>query len=118
MQDTSLYMHVKSTLSSGDYSCKIEQASGSCGAGEMDREASNSNSSVQRASNEDLTELLLALPHETWSVLSKRVLEEILNLVSIEYLPSLLQDEVLHIRGQLLVLKRCHHDRKRVRSDT
>ncbi|KAL0349423.1 UNVERIFIED_CONTAM: Glutathione gamma-glutamylcysteinyltransferase 1 [Sesamum angustifolium] len=69
-------------------------------------------SAIQPASTDVFTALLLALPLQTWSAIKDRkVLEEISILVSIESLPSFLQDEILHMRDQLLLLKRCKGNR-------
>ncbi|KAL0375552.1 UNVERIFIED_CONTAM: Glutathione gamma-glutamylcysteinyltransferase 1 [Sesamum calycinum] len=69
-------------------------------------------SAIQPASTDVFTALLLALPLQTWSAIKDRkVLEEISIVVSIENLPSFLQDEILHMRDQLLLLKRCKGNR-------
>ncbi|XP_027094649.2 glutathione gamma-glutamylcysteinyltransferase 1 isoform X1 [Coffea arabica] len=60
-------------------------------------------------SNDILTALLLALPPETWlGIREEKVLQEICSLLSTENLPLMLQEEVLHLRNQLLCLKRCN----------
>ncbi|KAL9142479.1 hypothetical protein ABFS82_14G171900 [Erythranthe guttata] len=103
VQETSLHKHVTDTLSS-ETSCfpTIEQtfANKDC--------TPNDGFDMHRARNDVLTALLLALSPQTWcAIKDDRVLKEILGLVCIERLPSLLRDEVLHLRDQLLVLKRC-----------
>ncbi|KAI3741978.1 hypothetical protein L1987_59657 [Smallanthus sonchifolius] len=63
------------------------------------------------ASNDVLTALLLALPPQTWSgIKDDTLLQEIITLVSMDNLPTLLQEEIMHLRGQLNVLKRCKDD--------
>ncbi|KAL8191927.1 hypothetical protein R6Q57_028658 [Mikania cordata] len=63
------------------------------------------------ASSDVLTALLLALPPQTWSgIKDDSLLQEIDTLVSVDNLPTLLQEEIMHLRGQLKVLKRCKDD--------
>ncbi|XP_041999604.1 glutathione gamma-glutamylcysteinyltransferase 1-like [Salvia splendens] len=87
---------------------KISRAEAN-GAGEVGVDVGSEShcySSMHQASNHVLTVLLFALPPETWrAVVDEQVWEEICGPVSIQKLPPLLQDEVLHLRGQLFVLK-------------
>ncbi|XP_024966308.1 glutathione gamma-glutamylcysteinyltransferase 1-like isoform X2 [Cynara cardunculus var. scolymus] len=63
------------------------------------------------ASNDVLTTLLLALPPQTWSgIKDDSLFQEIKSLVSIDNLPTFLQEEIMHLRSQLHFLKRCKDD--------
>ncbi|XP_031284381.1 glutathione gamma-glutamylcysteinyltransferase 1-like isoform X1 [Pistacia vera] len=79
---------------------------GDCGCGPSDCIG------MYPAGNDILTVLLLALPTETWSGMKdEKLSKEIHDLVSTENLPTLLQEEVLHLRGQLHLLKRCQENK-------
>ncbi|KAM7254306.1 hypothetical protein ACFE04_031988 [Oxalis oulophora] len=56
--------------------------------------------------------LLLALPSETWSgIKDDDLLQEMCSLASTTSLPTLLQEEVLHLRRQLHVLRKCRENK-------
>lgn len=77
-----------------------------CGSG-----PSNCNG-IYPAGNDVLTALLLALPPETWrGIKDEKLLNEMYSLVSTENLPILLQEEVLHLRRQLHILKKCQENK-------
>ncbi|CAN0885857.1 Glutathione gamma-glutamylcysteinyltransferase 1 [Linum grandiflorum] len=66
------------------------------------------NNQIYPASSDVLTALLFALPPETWSgIKDENLCREVDTLVSSESLPVLLQEEVLHLRHQLRLLKTC-----------
>ncbi|XP_010542900.1 PREDICTED: glutathione gamma-glutamylcysteinyltransferase 1-like [Tarenaya hassleriana] len=69
--------------------------------------------SVYPAGNDVLTVLLMALPIQTWSgIKDQAVMYEMKQLVSMASLPTLLQEEVLHLRRQLQLLRRCQENKE------
>ncbi|KAI9120047.1 hypothetical protein K1719_009016 [Acacia pycnantha] len=67
---------------------------------------------MHSASIDVLTALLLSLPSTTLvGIKDGQVLKEIHELVSIDNLPTLLQEEVLHLRRQLHMLKKCQENK-------
>ncbi|KAL5792711.1 hypothetical protein ACOSP7_001305 [Xanthoceras sorbifolium] len=64
------------------------------------------------AGNDILTVLILALPTETWyGIKDEKLSQEMHMLVSMENFPTLLKEEVLHLRRQLRLLKRCQENK-------
>nr|XP_048336821.1 glutathione gamma-glutamylcysteinyltransferase 1-like [Ziziphus jujuba var. spinosa] len=131
VQDTRLFKHVQTFLYSMKSKSCCRNPKTSCGSSEGVKKpikmrvangdaengldmlvTSTSSCSYTSASrNCLLTALVLALSPQTWSGIRKeKLLKEIYNLVSTETLPSLLQKEVLYLRSQLHLLKRCHED--------
>ncbi|KAL6503416.1 Glutathione gamma-glutamylcysteinyltransferase 1 [Orobanche gracilis] len=79
VQRTGLFKHVASFLSNSCNGCTPSSGDG-----------------------DTLTVLLLSLPSTTWDgITDEKLLREILGLISFENLPTLLQEEVLHLRRQL-----------------
>ncbi|KAK3414576.1 hypothetical protein EUGRSUZ_H00437 [Eucalyptus grandis] len=71
----------------------------------------NNCSSTRPVGSNILTALLLTLPPETWySIKDEKLREEVQSLVSMDNLPAMLQEQVLHLRRQLYHLKKCQEN--------
>ncbi|XP_033137159.1 glutathione gamma-glutamylcysteinyltransferase 1-like isoform X2 [Brassica rapa] len=63
--------------------------------------------------NDVFTVLLLALTPQTWlGIKDQALMHEMKQLVSMACLPTMLQEEVLHLRRQLQLLKRCQENKE------
>ncbi|CAH2046524.1 unnamed protein product, partial [Thlaspi arvense] len=63
--------------------------------------------------NDVFTALLLALPPQTWSgIKDQALMHQMKQLISMASLPTMLQEEVLHLRRQLQLLKRCQENKE------
>ncbi|XVF32356.1 hypothetical protein REPUB_Repub17cG0074900 [Reevesia pubescens] len=104
---------VSGTVVNGSFEQGVDVLVPSCPK-ELDCCGSSPNSCVEiyPASNDVLTALLLALPPETWcGIKDEKLLTEMHTLVSTKNLPILLQEEVLHLRLQLHLLKKCQENK-------
>ncbi|CAN7027974.1 unnamed protein product [Brassica oleracea var. botrytis] len=65
------------------------------------------------AGEDVFTVLLLALTPQTWlGITDQALMHEMKQLVSMASLPTMLQEEVLHLRRQLQLLKRCQENKE------
>ncbi|XP_019094962.1 PREDICTED: glutathione gamma-glutamylcysteinyltransferase 2-like, partial [Camelina sativa] len=135
VQETKLFKHVDKFLSSVNYednlpyvSVKVYSEGGEILSGNESDESCCEETCVKcikglgeekmtvkacPSGNDVFTALLLALPSQTWSgIKDQSLLQEMKQLISMVNLPTLLQQEVLHLRRQLELLKRCQENKE------
>ncbi|XP_010457419.1 PREDICTED: glutathione gamma-glutamylcysteinyltransferase 2 [Camelina sativa] len=135
VQETKLFKHVDKFLSSVNYednlpyvSVKVYSQGGEILSGNESDETCCEETCVKcikglgeekmtvkawPSGNDVFTALLLALPSQTWSgIKDQSLLQEMKQLISMVNLPTLLQQEVLHLRRQLELLKRCQENKE------